>query len=228
MAGLAVPAGAQSTDAGGTEEPAVTAAVQVTQNQDPVRAHSSPQIAVNPTNEELVIVETNVYEDFGVNVHLSVDEGRTWFDGGDPMVEPFTWNSDLAINGPYFTMVFDEAGTLFLAFSATDPSFAELNRSERPRHIFVARSDDSGRTWETNMAFEAPTDEEDAADNRRPVIAVDPTNSDFVYLSWMSKGAGVLAASSDGGRSFSAPTPAIDTDERVYQARLAVDDEGVV
>ncbi|MBW3627588.1 MAG: hypothetical protein KY412_08275, partial [Actinobacteria bacterium] len=66
MAALTVPAGAQ-----GSDQPVVTPAVQVTDNPDPVRAHSSPQIAVNPTNDELVIVETNVYEDFGVNVHLS-------------------------------------------------------------------------------------------------------------------------------------------------------------
>lgn len=223
-----VPAGAQSTDGESTGDPVVTNPVQVTDNADPVRAHSSPQIAVHPENQELVIVETNVYEDFGVNVHLSVDEGRTWFEGGDPMIEPFTWNSDLAINGPYFTMAFDEDGTLFLAFSATDPSFADLNRGERPRHIFVARSDDSGRTWETNMAFEAPTGDEDAVDNRRPVIAVDPTDSDYVYLGWISGGGGVMAASSDGGRTFSAPVPASATDERVYQPRLAVDDEGVV
>ena len=223
MAAVALPAGAQGTDA-----PRVTDAVQVTDNPDPVRAHSSPQIGVNPTNGELVIVETNVFEDFGVNVHLSTDEGRTWFEGGDPMVEPFTWNSDLAINGPYFTMTFVEEGTLFLAFSATDPAFADRNRSERPRHIFLARSDDSGRTWQTNMAFEAPADDEEAFDNRRPVLAVDPTDSDYLYLSWMSRGAGVLAASSDGGRTFSEPMPAIDSDERVYQARLAVDDQGVV
>ncbi len=228
MTALAMPAGAQSTNGQSTGEAVVTNPVQVTDNPDPVRAHSSPQIAVNPTNEELVIVETNVYDDFGVNVHLSVDDGRTWFDGGDPMVEPFSWNSDFAINGPYFTMAFDEAGTLFLAFSATDPRFADLNRSERPRHIFVARSDDSGRTWETNMAFEAPPDNEDTLDNRRPMITVDPTDSDFVYLAWISGGAGVMAASSDGGRSFSAPVRATDTDERVYQPRLAVDDDGVV
>lgn len=222
MAVLAMPAGAQSTDA-----PAVTEAVQVTDNPDPVRAHSSPQIAVNPTNGELIIVETNVFEGFGVDVHLSIDEGRTWFDGGDPMVEPFTWNSDLAINGPYFTMAFDEEGTLFLAFSATDPAFADLNRGDRPRHIFVARSDDSGRSWETNMAFEAPADDEDAADNRRPVIAVDPSDSSYVYLGWMSGGGGVLAASSDGGRTFSDPVPAGEGEGRVYQPRLAVDGDGV-
>jgi hypothetical protein len=179
-AALVGPAPAGSVGAQERDEPVVTAAVQVTDNPNPVRAHSSPQISVNPTNGELVIVETNVYEDFGINVHVSTDEGRTWFDGGDPMVEPFTWNSDFAINGPYFTMAFDDGGTLFLAFSATDPAFGDRNRSERPRHIFVARSDDSGRTWETATAFEAPTDDEDTLDNRRPVLAVDPSDSRYV------------------------------------------------
>ncbi|MBW3547738.1 MAG: glycoside hydrolase [Actinobacteria bacterium] len=208
------------------ESSAVKAAVQVTNDVDPLRAHSSPQIAVNPTNGELVIVEANVRGDRACTTYISVDDGRSWFRGGDLMQEPYLDCTLGAEYGPYATLEFSEDGTLYVAFVGSE--FLDRARDDTPRHIFVARSDDSGRTWETNMAFEAPADDEDAADNRRPVIAVDPTNSDFVYLSWMSKGAGVLAASSDGGRSFSAPTPAIDTDERVYQARLAVDDEGVV
>lgn len=45
--------------AGAQEGVVVTQAVQVTPNRDPVRAHSSPQIALNPDNGELVIVESN-------------------------------------------------------------------------------------------------------------------------------------------------------------------------
>jgi hypothetical protein len=40
-------------------------------------------------------------------------------------------------------------------------------------------------------------------------------------------GGGVLAASSDGGRTFSDPVPAGEGEGRVYQPRLAVDGDGV-
>ena len=76
---VAAPAGAQETSS--DTKPVVTAAVQVTTNPNPIRAHSSPQIARNPETGELVIVETDVYGGFGINVHLSRDGGRTWAPG---------------------------------------------------------------------------------------------------------------------------------------------------
>src|SRR3712207_5291257 len=92
----AAPAGAQDRDS--DAKPVVTAAVQVTTNPNPTRAHSSPQLARNPETGELVIVETDVYGGFGIAVHISADGGRTWAPGGDPMMKPYTWNSDYAIN----------------------------------------------------------------------------------------------------------------------------------
>lgn len=208
--------------------PAVTNAVQVTTNPDPVRAHSSPQMVVNPTNGELVLVETDVFNDFGVDVHISTTDGRTWFDGGEPMMEPYTWNSDYAINGPYFTMAVDDAGELFLAFTATDPSFADRNRADRPRHVFLARSGDGGRTWSTDFVYEADLADEDTVLNRRPVIAVDPADSDNIYVGWQQGNGGLVTSSSDGGATWTEPFLVGPDDRRHYQPRLAVDGEGTV
>ncbi|MGH9280353.1 MAG: hypothetical protein ACRD12_19915 [Acidimicrobiales bacterium] len=105
VAALGAPAGAQEESPG-----VVTDAVQVTDNPAFVRGHSSPVIGRNPETGELVVVETDVYAGFGINVHISQNGGRSWLEGGDPMSRPFTWNSDYAINGPYFTVAFDEAG----------------------------------------------------------------------------------------------------------------------
>jgi DMSO/TMAO reductase YedYZ molybdopterin-dependent catalytic subunit len=58
-------------------EPRVTNAVQVTANPDPSRAHSSPQIARNPTNGELAIVETEVRSDRSCRIHISADNGQS-------------------------------------------------------------------------------------------------------------------------------------------------------
>lgn len=208
--------------------PVVTNAVQVTTNPVPVRAHSSPQVALNPNSGELVLVETDVFGDFGVNVHVSTTDGRTWFPGGDPMTEPFTWNSDYAINGPYFSMAFDRSGELFLVFTATDPAFRDLNRAQRPRHFFLARSRDSGRSWTTTMAFEADPADETTLGIRRPMLAIDPNDSDRIYLGWLQGNGGWVIATADGGRTFTEPMMLGPEDRRHYQPRLAVDSEGTV
>ncbi len=217
-------------------EPVVTSAVQVTTNPSPVRAHSSPQIARNPETGELVMAETDVFSnpDFSVNIHLSSDEGRTWAPGGDPMMKPFTWNSDLAINGPYFTMAFDPDGVLYVALSATDPKHANLNRADRPRPIFLARSTNSGRSFTTGFVYRPEEGNAKTVNNRRPMIALDPDNASNVYVSWMQTSTGekarsMIAASSDGGRTFATP---VDLAEPIaqggYQPRPAVGPDGVV
>ncbi len=157
----------------------------VTDNPDPVRAHSSPQIVRNRDNGELVIGETEVYHDFGINVRLSVDDGRSWFRGGDPMMEPFTWASDYAINGPYFTMAFDREDRLYMAFTATDPRFASLNRSERPRSVFLAQSTDGGRSFTTSFVYRVPEGDPKVVNNRRAMVAIDPNDVSNVYVTWM-------------------------------------------
>ncbi|HSH59565.1 MAG TPA: sialidase family protein [Acidimicrobiales bacterium] len=214
--------------------PVVTAASQVTTNPNPTRAHSSPVIARNPENGELVIAETNVYEGFGIDVHISTDDGRSWFRGGSPMMEPYTWNSDFAINGPYFTMAFDDDGALYMALSATDPRFGDLNRAQRPRPIFLARSSDSGRSFATDFVYRVAEDNPKVINNRRPMVAIDPKDSSKIYVSWLQTSSGeksrsLIAASSDGGRSFSEPVDLAEpVDQGGYQSRPAVGPDGVV
>jgi len=228
---VAAPAGAQRDT-----EPLVTAAAQVTENPNQVRAHSSPQIARNPENGDLVIAETDVFgnPDFGVKVHVSSDEGRSWMPGGDPMMKPFTWNSDLAINGPYVTMAFDADGVLYVALSATDPKYGNLNRLERPRPIFLARSTDSGRSFTTSFVYQPQEGNAKTVNNRRPMVALDPENSSNVYVSWLQTSTGeksrsMIAASSDGGRTFGAPFDlAQPIAQGGYQSRPAVGPDGVV
>ncbi|MDQ4096876.1 MAG: glycoside hydrolase [Actinomycetota bacterium] len=212
----------------------MTDAVQVTDNPNYVRGHSSPQIARNPKTGELVILETEVYSGFGINVHVSNNDGRSWIRGGDPMMKPFTWNSDYAINGPYFTMAFDENGVLYVPFTAADPAMSNVNRAERPRPVFLAKSTDSGRTFTTSMVYRATPENPRTINNRRAMVAVDPKNSSNVYVAWIQSSTGeksrsMIAASSDGGRTF---RDAIDLAEPEpqggYQPRPAVDSDGVV
>lgn len=116
--------------------PAVTASVQATANPTPVRAHSSPQIARNPTNGELVLVESDVRGARSCAVHISTDEGRTWSPGGDPMLKPFTDCGFYGEYGPYATLTFAKNGDLYIAFVASE--FLGRARNDTPRHVFLA------------------------------------------------------------------------------------------
>lgn len=227
---LALPAAAQT----GRTKPVVTAAVQVTRNPDPSRAHSNPQIAVNPTNGELVIVEAEVRNSKTCNVHISVDDGQSWFPGGDPMMEPYTNCSLQATNGHYVSLQFDKEGVLHTAFLGSDPALsAKLNRSQVPRHVFYAKSTDGGRTFTTVRAFEAREDDPGIGGTRRPMIAVDPSDSRYLYIGWQKgqastvKAKAIVSASVDGGRTWAEP---VDLSDELggTQPRPAVGADGTV
>jgi hypothetical protein len=231
LAGL-VPAAAGAQD--GELDPRVLAAVQVTTNPDPSRAHSSPQIAVNPLTRELVIVEADVRNDKRCNVHISVDDGRSWARGGDPMLAPFTDCTLQATNGHYMSLQFDPRGVLFAAFLGSDPALSRtLNRSEVPRHVYLARSEDSGRTWQTTRAYEAQLGDPGIGGTRRPMVAVDPRDSQTIYIGWQKGGASgvkqaaLVSISRDGGRTFGEPVDLSD-EQGGTQPRVTVDGNGIV
>ena len=214
--------------------PAVTAAVQVTANPAPVRAHSSPQIARNPTNGELVVVESDVRGSRRCSIHISADDGRTWAPGGDPMVKPVEDCGFYAEYGPYATLAFDDDGRLYVAFVASE--FSGRERNETPRHVFLSRSDDGGRTFVKTKVFDAPDGNPDRGLNKGPMLAVDPSDPSRVYVGWRQgifaanakeKLKTVVAASRDGGRTCGPPVDLTDERGGDYPA-LAVDGDGVV
>ena len=221
---LAAPVGAQTA----------TGSVQVTNDPAPLRSHSSPQIAVNPKTGELVVVESDVRGNRACAVHLSTDGGRSWFPGGDPMVKPFNDCGFYAEYGPLATMAFANDGTLYMAFVASD--FLNRVRNATPRHVFLARSTDSGRSFTTAKVFDAPDGNQDRGLNKGPMLAVDPNNPQRVYVGWRQgvfaadakeKLKSVVAASGDGGRTFSPPYDLTDERGADFPA-LAVDGKGTV
>lgn len=218
----------------GQQEPVVTAAVQVTNNPNPSRAYTSPALAVNPKTGELVIVTTDMRARKTCEVFISANDGRSWFEGGSPALEPFTDCGSEAISSLMFTLTFDSNGVLYLAFTANDPKLADRPDERKPRHVFLARSTDSGRSWETTFVFEAPaTSQTGKTDNSRPMVAVDPSDSSHVYVSWNQDGGpdkpnkALVAASDDGGRTFGEPVN-IGGKHGAYQARIAVGPNGAV
>ena len=224
------PAAAQDSPGRGV----VTGAVQVTTNPAPVRYHNTPQIARNPTNGELVVVESDVRGSRRCSVHLSSDGGRTWATGGDPMVEPVTDCSFYGEYGPYATMAFGNNGDLYIAFVASE--FLNRSRNDTPRDVYLARSSDSGRSFTTTRVFDAPDGNPDKGLNKGPVVAVDPENPERVYVGWRQ---GIFAANAkeklktnvsasvDGGRTFGAPVDLSEERGGDYPG-LAVDGKGAV
>lgn len=233
---LASPTTAAAQTRSQQHAPAVTAAAQVTANPVPVRSHTSPSIAVNPRNGRLALVESDVRGDGrACNVHVSADGGRSWAPGGDIMTEPFTDCSFRGEYGPYANIAYGRDGTLYVAFIASNV-FPDRARDAIPRHFFLARSTDDGRTFVTTRAYDAPDGDPDRGLNKGPMLAVDPTNSDKVYVGWRQgiRGAAAkenlktsVAATSDGGRSFAAPVNIADERGGDYPG-LAVDGEGTV
>ena len=213
---------------------AATAAVQVTANATPVRFHNTPQIARNPTNGELVVVESDVRGSRRCNIHLSTDEGRTWAPGGDPMVEPVTDCGFYGEYGPYATLAFGKNGDLYVAFVASE--FLQRARNDVPRHVFLARSSDGGRTFDTTRVFDSPDGNPDRGLNKGPMVAVDPNAPERVYVGWRQgifapnakeKLKTNVAVSQDGGRTFGAPVDLTDERGGDYPG-LAVDGDGTV
>jgi len=211
-----------------------TAAVQVTNDPAPLRSHSSPNLAINPKTGELVTVESDVRGSRDCAVHLSSDGGRSWFAGGDPMTKPFTDCGFYAEYGPLVDVVFASDGTLYMTFVASD--FLSRIRNATPRHVFLARSSDSGRTFTTTRVFEAPDGNQDRGLNKGALVAVDPTNPQRVYVGWRQgvfaadakeKLKSNVAASSDGGRSFGPPVDLSDDRGADFPA-LAVTKDGTV
>lgn len=211
-----------------------TGAVQVTNDPAPLRSHSSPQIAVNPKTGELVVVESDVRGNRACAVHISTDRGRSWFAGGDPMTKPFNDCGFYAEYGPLAHMAFASDGTLYMTFVASD--FLNRVRNSTPRHVFLARSADSGRTFTTVKVFDAPDGNQDRGLNKGALVAVDPTNPQRVYVGWRQgvfaadakeKLKSVIAASADGGRTFGAPVDLSD-DRGADFPGLTVDKAGTV
>lgn len=93
-----------------------------------------------------------------------------------------------------------------MAYMASDPE--AVGSDTLPVGIFLARSEDGGQTFTSTAVFEPS---EDLPSNSRPMLAVDPNDSDTVHVSWMQRPAegkslAQVATTPDGGQSFSEPT----------------------
>lgn len=214
---LASPTGGEAArDAGpriGPETPATPHALQV--------AHNSPQLAVDPTDDDVMVVASRQdAPDFGCGLQVSTDGGRGWVPV-DPVAELPAGAQKCY--GPQ--VAFDADGTLYYLFVGLH------GRGNRPMGVFLTTSDDGGRTFTEPRKVLGP--------RRFHVrLAIDGTLGDAgrLHLVWLRPTSDppvggmpappnpIMAAHSDDeGRTWSEPIQVSDTDrQRVVAPAVAV------
>ena len=165
---------------------------------------TEPSVAVNPANPQQVLA---VFQD---NAHAaySQDGGKTWqaAEGVDP--------KNYRVSGDVST-VFDNQGHAFICYIAFDKlgTFNYWAHGATRNGIFVRRSLDGGKTWETNHipVAEQPTAAGIPFEDK-PYIVADNSKSKFsgnLYVGWtrwrLTDSLMVISRSTDNGKSWSEP-----------------------
>lgn len=121
--------------------PQVDAAVQVTSMPAPTRAYVAPELAVHPDNPDIVALGAGEARSSTCSLHVSTSAGLSWTELSTP--EPDGTKCVWSNAGPVLDLAFGPRGTLYYAFSAgTQEQWPQ-------RTIYVARSDDLGRSFTT-------------------------------------------------------------------------------
>ena len=165
---------------------------------------TEPSVAVNPTNPQQVVA---VFQD-NARAAYSQDAGQTWqaAEGVDP--------KNYRVSGDVST-VFDNQGGAFICYIAFDKlgTFNYWARGATRNGIFVRRSLDGGKTWETNHipVAEQPTAAGIPFEDK-PYIVADNSKSKFsgnLYVGWtrwrLTDSQMVISRSTDYGKSWSEP-----------------------
>lgn len=225
--------------------PAIDAAVQVTTTPSSVRAHAIPVLAVDPRNSNVIALAEGETRTSRCSLHISTNAGLSWEQVASPQPESAP-RCVRNTEGPIADITFGSDGTLYYAF----PGWP---LDDWHSQIFVGRSSDLGRTFQTvGLGGETPAFERGyAGSNALPAVRVDPENPKRVYVAWSSnyglwnlegqvpggaegvrknfKRRPYLAVSDDGGASFSEPVDmAGDMQESVTQPSITIAEGGTL
>jgi photosystem II stability/assembly factor-like uncharacterized protein len=212
VAVLAAPAGAAST-----APLRITSAVQVTKaDVDPTRTYSSPSIAIDPENKMNVVAAYVEMRSRHCGLLRSTDGGRTWkaLDASpSPAGYPFCFETSGGVTET--PIAFGRNHTLYYGLVGWDTSDGGASGN---MSVIVARSTNLGDSWSTTIVANARGKQ--PTEGNRPVssIAVDTKHGsqDIVYVAWRRNSGSfgtptqaLVAASTDGGRTFGAPASII-------------------
>ncbi|MGH9277513.1 MAG: hypothetical protein ACRD12_05330 [Acidimicrobiales bacterium] len=225
VAGMAGVALAAPPGAVAQEGPLVLPARQVTTDLRPARAYNQPQLAIHPEDKSTLAIVGANYNAGECLAYVSVDGGRTWRPGkglARPQQYATCVRSDL---GPYLGGKFGADGTLYLT-SAGDATGGQQVVND----LYVARSEDLGDTWQfATVAKGRESVEFTQQDGTKKMggehfslvrMATDPNDPRYVYAGARYQHAdrsapygtfgiipirNMIAASSDGGRTWTGP-----------------------
>jgi hypothetical protein len=204
--------------------PVVRPAAQVTTDIDPSRAYNQPQMLVDPKDPDVRVIVGANYNAGTCGADVSLDGGETWRAGkgnAKPSEYATCVRSDF---GPYLGGAYAH-GTIYLASAADDKG-----GQQDVNTLYLSRSTDLGDTWDTTIIHKGKPDAAFTEVNGSTKIggehyslvrmAVDRNNPNYVYVSARLGIAdrtppyglfgnvvirGVVAASADGGKTFSDP-----------------------
>lgn len=221
VAALSGQAGAETK---ALSRPTVFPGGQVTTDIDPSRAYNQPQMEVDPNDPDVRVIVGANYNAGTCGAQVSVDGGRTWRTGkgnAKPTEYKTCVRSDF---GPYLGGAYVK-GTIYLASAADDKG-----GQQDVNNLYLSRSADLGDTWQTTVIHKGKTDAQFTEVNGSAKVGgehyslvrmgIDKVNPNYVYVSARLGIAdrtppyglfgnvvirGVVAVSSDGGRTFSDP-----------------------
>jgi hypothetical protein len=192
--------------------------VQVTPIPGP---YTEPAIAIDPNNPQQLVAAYQV----NASIVYSRDGGKRWAIAEGTAPTDYRRSGDVSVT-------YDNQGHAFLCYIAFD----KLGTTNYWAHnatrngIFVRRSSDGGKSWDTDAAvvIAHPTEPSIPFEDK-PYIVADTTHSKYagnLYVGWteftLSKSRMLFSRSTNGGKSWSAPIE-ISTKEG-----LPRDDNGAV
>lgn len=254
---LAVPSG--SVAAQETDGPRLTRSVHATVDDvRPTRTYSAPYMLLAPDHPLTVVASTVEMRARTCHLLRSTDGGQTWtLLDASPSLEDYPFCFHTSGMTTMTPMGWGRDGTLYYALSGWSDADVEGDPSgghsgvRGNLSVLLARSDDLGDSWDTVVAHDVRGNTGEDVENNRPIssMAVDAAtgSQDSVYIAWTRRlplaedapREPMIAASADGGRTFSAPVSAFGDYERdtgegtlglSFSAApsVAVDDRGTV
>ncbi|MDP8930920.1 MAG: glycoside hydrolase [Actinomycetota bacterium] len=217
------PAHTQEKKASSEQRAVVEAARQVTGYLLPARAFVGPAVAVHPQDERIVAIAAGEAYGSKCGLEVSFDNALSWTSATSPQPDAFE-QCVYSQLGPVTDLAFTPDGTtLYYAFAAR--KFPDWRMK-----VFLGRSRDLGKTWQTVMVTPSDPDlaEGDVGSYALPSVVVDSNRSGRVYVTWQRNYnlwyhderalpedtsweeapyviRPYLAVSNDGGRTFSDP-----------------------
>lgn len=227
---LAAPSGVRAQEG---EDAAflVEAPRQVSEDANPVRLITNPQVAVAPDDPSTVVMTIADARNGGCGLRVSRDGGLSWVTTAEnllPEEEQFCVHRNF---GPVMDPEFAADGTLYVGLSASSTA-TDPPHPNGPITALMARSDDLGRSHETftvadpdGFVFTPPDGgepQEGYYQWRLPSLAVDPSDPDKLYMGWRLWNDGIegvsfrafpqrsyISTSDDGGETWTEPLDVI-------------------